>query len=66
MHQFKTPTGNDAKFGFGSLIDLARFEPVVKDGGSRIGIVFRPLEAIEADIKTLEGEILALLGEVTA
>jgi len=26
----------------------------------------RPLEAIEADIKTLEGEIMALLGEVTA
>jgi type I restriction enzyme M protein len=26
----------------------------------------RPLEAIEADIKTLEGEILALLAEVTA
>ena len=26
----------------------------------------RPLEAIEADIKTLEGEILSLLKEVTA
>jgi type I restriction enzyme M protein len=26
----------------------------------------RPLEVIEADIKTLEGEIMALLGEVTA
>ena len=26
----------------------------------------RPLEVIEADIKTLEGEIMTLLGEVTA